>query len=172
MSSYLVNCCQCGNEIYEDPYQCFCIWTYDTGDIGSGYLCETCRERIVKHAGLEKIVNPQNCRERYSRNRMDGGYKMTPKEVMRKAIETYGEEAQLWMVAEEMSELQKEICKYKRGKKNQEEMTDEIADVLIMIEQLSIICGITIDSVRERIDYKIDRLEERLNATGDYGGLK
>jgi NTP pyrophosphatase (non-canonical NTP hydrolase) len=97
---------------------------------------------------------------------------MTQKEVMRKAIETYGEEAQLWMVAEEMSELQKEICKYKRGKKNQEEMTDEIADVLIMIEQLSIICGITIDSVRERIDYKIDRLEERLNATGDNGGLK
>lgn len=88
---------------------------------------------------------------------------MTQKEVMRKAIETYGEEAQLWMVTEEMSELQKEICKYKRGKKNQEEMTDEIADVLIMIEQLSIICGITIDSVRERIDYKIDRLEERLN---------
>lgn len=97
---------------------------------------------------------------------------MTQKEVMRKAIETYGEEAQLWMVVEEMSELQKEICKYKRGKKNQEEMTDEIADVLIMIEQLSIICGITIDSVRERVDYKIDRLEERLNSTGDYGGLK
>ena len=88
---------------------------------------------------------------------------MNKVEVIRKAIYTYGEDAQLWMVIEEMNELSKEICKYKRGKGKEANMTDEIADVLIMIEQLVIICGISIESINEQIDFKIRRLEERLN---------
>ena len=83
-------------------------------------------------------------------------------DVIRKAIDTYGQEAQLWMVIEEMSELEKEICKYKRGKDNFLEIADEMADVYIMLEQLKRICGVPQDLVQRRIDFKFDRLRKRL----------
>lgn len=89
---------------------------------------------------------------------------MTPearRKVYRRAIETYGEEAQLWMVIEEMSELAKEICKYKRGKRCSADLADEIADVSIMLEQAQMIFGVE-DLVRKRRDAKIERLRERL----------
>ena len=88
---------------------------------------------------------------------------MNQKEVIKKAIETYGEDAQLWMVIEEMSELSKEICKYKRGKDNKENIADEIADVLIMIEQLHVICDIPIETIKKHIEFKIRRLADRLD---------
>ena len=37
---------------------------------------------------------------------------------------------------EEMSELQKELCKHDRGKDNREAIAEEIADVQIMLEQM------------------------------------
>ena len=78
------------------------------------------------------------------------------------AIRVYGEEAQLWMVIEEMSELAKEICKHKRGKQNLCELADEIADVTIMLEQARLIFGVN-DLVCERMDAKIERLVDRLS---------
>ena len=83
-------------------------------------------------------------------------------DVIRKAIDTYGKDAQLWMVIEEMSELSKEICKHKRGKDNFLEIADEMADVYIMLEQLKRICGVPQDMIQQRIDYKFDRLRKRL----------
>lgn len=87
---------------------------------------------------------------------------MTKRDVLEKAIDAFGKDAQLWMVVEEMSELLKEICKFMRGKENQLQIADEMADVLIMLEQLKIICGVQMDLIRERIDYKVDRLRKRL----------
>lgn len=81
--------------------------------------------------------------------------------VYRRAIEKYGEDAQLWMVIEEMSELAKEICKYQRGKRCLADIADEIADVQIMLEQATMIFGVD-DLVREHRDAKIERLEERV----------
>ena len=81
--------------------------------------------------------------------------------VYRRAIDTFGEEAQLWMVIEEMSELAKEICKHQRGKRSPVDIADEIADVQIMLEQARMIFGVD-DLVREHMDAKISRLEERL----------
>ena len=45
----------------------------------------------------------------------------------RKALETYGADAQTLMVFEEFSELQKELCKHARGKENRLEIAEEIA---------------------------------------------
>lgn len=81
--------------------------------------------------------------------------------VYRRAIDTYGEDAQLWMVIEEMSELAKEICKFMRGKRCPVDIADEIADVTIMLEQATMIFGVD-DLVREHIDAKIARLKERV----------
>lgn len=81
--------------------------------------------------------------------------------VYRRAIDTYGEDAQLWMVIEEMSELAKEICKFQRGKRCPADIADEIADVQIMLEQATMIFGVDY-MVRERINAKIERLRERV----------
>lgn len=78
------------------------------------------------------------------------------------AIEKWGMEAQCWMVIEEMSELQKELCKIRRGKDDPDALADEIADVAIMLEQLELMFGLS-DLVCKHMDRKIVRLKERLS---------
>lgn len=85
--------------------------------------------------------------------------------ILQKAIDTYGAEAQEWMVIEEMSELAKEICKNKRGKDNRNEIAEEIADVKIMLAQLEMIFGIQ-SEVGKHYEAKIDRLNQRLRMGG------
>ena len=83
------------------------------------------------------------------------------KAVYEKAVETWGAEAQVWMVLEEMSELQKELYKLRRGKRDLDALADEIADVTIMLEQLRLIFRLN-DQVCEHMDQKILRLKDRL----------
>ena len=52
------------------------------------------------------------------------------------ALERWGPDAQTMMVMEEMSELQKELCKSMRGADNRLAIAEEIADVQIMLEQM------------------------------------
>lgn len=66
------------------------------------------------------------------------------------------------MSVEEMTELTKEICKRKRGKDNHAAIVEEVADVLIMIEQLKIMCQIGSKELNDVKWDKIKRLEERL----------
>ena len=64
-----------------------------------------------------------------------------------KFLDAWGEDAQIMMAVEEMSELTKELCKYLRYKewneKSVEEVRpnihEEIADVLNCVEQLELI---------------------------------
>lgn len=84
-------------------------------------------------------------------------------EILQEAIDRYGTDAQLKMVLEEMSELQKEICKFWRGKNNREQIAEEVADVEIMLEQVRIIFQIE-DVVDDYISQKISRLRDRLSA--------
>lgn len=86
---------------------------------------------------------------------------MSDKDVFEAALKTWGADAQTVMVFEEMSELQKELCKHARGKKNVEQIAEEIADVQIMMEQMIILhnCG---DAVNEYKRSKIARLKIRL----------
>ncbi|AOY78414.1 hypothetical protein BJL90_15980 [Clostridium formicaceticum] len=65
------------------------------------------------------------------------------------------------MVFEEMSELQKELCKALRGNKVTGNIAEEIADVEIMLEQMKLLFGIE-SLVRANKIYKLERLDERL----------
>lgn len=88
---------------------------------------------------------------------------MNYEKIYRKAIGTWGEDAQIMVAMEECSELIQAICKYYREPDiymRREGIIDEIADVTIMCEQLSLIFGI--EEVNNRIDFKINRLEKRL----------
>lgn len=83
-------------------------------------------------------------------------------EVLQRALDTYGSALQIVMVFEEMSELQKELCKYLRGKYSPANIAEEIADVEIMLEQMKMLfcCA---DDVRNERRRKVDRLKERLD---------
>ena len=84
------------------------------------------------------------------------------KELCQKAIDAWGTDAQLLMVLEEMSELQKEILKnINRGKDNLPEIIEEIADVEIMLEQLKYIYQID-EAVKQRIPVKLEKVKARL----------
>lgn len=100
-------------------------------------------------------------------------------EVLKQAINTYGEFNQMNMAIEEMSELTKAICKLRRASNElqntnfifeklkiiaveRKNIIEEMADCLIMLEQLKMIFNCE-DEVNEQIDFKINRLKERLN---------
>lgn len=86
---------------------------------------------------------------------------MDERSILQKAIDQWGEDAQTKMVLEEMSELQKEICKRWRGKDNLDAIAEEVADVEIMLEQLKMMLGIQGDVQIHRRE-KLARLKERL----------
>ena len=65
------------------------------------------------------------------------------------------------MAFEEMSELQKELCKAARGKQNKAEIAEEIADVQIMLGQMILLHDCA-DEVEEQKARKLERLEGRL----------
>lgn len=82
--------------------------------------------------------------------------------VLIKAIAVYGTTIQKAVAIEEMSELTKEICKDTRGMLNIEHISEEIADVEIMINQLKVIYCVG-EKTESYIKSKIKRLEERIN---------
>lgn len=86
---------------------------------------------------------------------------MSEKDLYRLALSTYGPDAQTVMVFEEMAELQKELCKHARGSPNREAIAEEIADVLIMLEQMIVLYDCE-DSVFRHKQEKKCRLEKRL----------
>lgn len=97
--------------------------------------------------------------------------KQTQNEVYQQAIAKYGEENQLFQVCEECAELIKAINKWRRNKQLAsvypayvDDVTEEIADVEVMIDQLIMILGISQTDVLDIKQSKIRRLAERLQA--------
>ena len=78
-------------------------------------------------------------------------------DLSRWAIDTWGEEAQVNMAVEECAELICAIAQDSRGRDNID-VAGEIADVIIMMEQLRLIY----DGVDEALALKRNRLEEKL----------
>ena len=83
--------------------------------------------------------------------------------TLERAIETYGKDMQLNVAIEEFSELIKEICKYKRGEGNLDNIIEEMADCQIMLSQLRIIFGIRLDDISRVKWEKLERLAKRLD---------
>ena len=84
------------------------------------------------------------------------------------AIEKFGEQKQLDIAIEELSELIKAILKTKRGNKDNEaklieDVASELADVQIVCFQVQYIFGIKNNTISEIINSKIDRLEKLIN---------
>lgn len=90
-------------------------------------------------------------------------------EVLQQAIDTYGSRAQEEMAIEEMAELTKAIVKRHRAgdkasyDKAMSSITEEMADVIIMLTQLLMFYGNRKD-VQKTIDEKVKRLAGRLDS--------
>ena len=86
-------------------------------------------------------------------------------QVYRGALEHFGRTIQMVMALEELSEVQKEICKNLRGYDNLEHLAEEIADATIMLEQMRLFFGLN-DLVCEKMDEKVKRLDALLKNMG------
>lgn len=75
------------------------------------------------------------------------------------AVKKFGADSQTMIAIEEMSELQKELCKHSRGRNNFYNIAEEIADVQIMLEQLIILHDCR-DAVEDWKFSKLMRLKE------------
>lgn len=77
------------------------------------------------------------------------------------AILCNGWRRQAIVALEELSEAQKEICKFLRGKGDKEHLAEEIADAQIMLQQMELAFGLH-DSVSSWKEEKAQRLADRL----------
>jgi len=81
-------------------------------------------------------------------------------EVLQQAILEFGDTAQITMAIEECAELINVLCKQCRKRVNTQDIITEIADVTIMMRQLSMMYGEF--PVEVEIKRKINRLRERI----------
>ena len=86
---------------------------------------------------------------------------MDRKEIYTKLLQTFGDK-QIVIAIEELSELQKELCKSLRSNYNYGNIVEEIADVEIMLEQMKIYFEIKENEVEEMKEIKIKRTKERV----------
>ena len=87
---------------------------------------------------------------------------MRPRDIYSAAVKKYGKDPQLIICMEEMAELTKELSKNIRGSKNITNISEEMADVEIMLEQLRVIFGnrSEVDTIKaEKLIRLADRLE-------------
>lgn len=94
------------------------------------------------------------------------------REVLAKARATYGDTAQILVSTEELCELAAVCSKYPRYQtkaKAQDELhdkaVDEVADVLIVLDHVISIFGLTPVDIGDRIAGKVARLERWLNTS-------
>ncbi len=74
----------------------------------------------------------------------------------------------LIIVMEELSELSKEISKELRGKGDQYNILEELADVQLGIYYVQEICGVSNDDLHKAMNIKMKRLEDVLTEKGKY----
>ena len=91
---------------------------------------------------------------------------MTEQELYEEAIRKWGRTSQMFMVLEEMAELQVEICKsFRHGiAHNIDKLSEEIADLEIMLAQLKVISKneTLVENWKKK---KLIRLEQRMKRT-------
>jgi hypothetical protein len=90
------------------------------------------------------------------------------RKVYSKALAAWGDQKQMIVAIEELSECQKELCKIMRGGEDFSHLAEEIADATIMLEQMRLAFNIN-DKVCEYMDSKVRRLDENLRRNA-YGG--
>ena len=84
--------------------------------------------------------------------------------VVKKSIEHYGADLQTVVCMEECAELIQAISKMKRGKDNRDNLIEEMADVMICIEILKQVYGISDNEIQNYVCQKQNRSIERMKS--------
>lgn len=94
---------------------------------------------------------------------------MDMKSVLQKAREVYGSKNQILVCVEELNELSSVLTKYPRYENEEEakealhdRILDEVADVMIILDHVQNIMGLTAEEVYARMNAKVERLERWL----------
>ena len=123
-------------------------------------------ERIISEqeqeiCKLHEIRKRQDIEIESLRLELRNAYDPIRRDTYAQAVAILGKQSQCIMAMEEMSELTKAITKNLRGKHNVADISEEMADVEIMLEQLKVIYGnrAEVDNYRAG---KLIRLAERL----------
>ena len=134
-------------------------------------------ERIVRICACCGKIIPYENGKQYCIDCEKGVKEVDIDEVINRMLERFGEDSQIDVAIEEMSELTKELIKYKRSKlhfrerqaSSREHVIEEISDVLFMFEYLKMIFGISEAEIERQIKIKAGRTKERYlnNGTGD-----
>lgn len=80
-----------------------------------------------------------------------------------KIVNHYGIDKQIIVWIEEMSELTKELCKYKRTLFNIDDLKKEITDVQICLDQMKLAFQYSAKEQKDNYDFKINRQLERID---------
>ena len=87
---------------------------------------------------------------------------MDDKKIYKEALDKYGAQMKETICIEELSELQKALCKNIRGKGSMEDISEEIADVQIMLAQMILLFNLESEVEKWR-NTKLERLRDRLS---------
>lgn len=102
----------------------------------------------------------------------------TKQHTLEEAIKTFGESSQITKAIEEMAELMQALCKRNAVRGNDkaslelkakllDNICEETADVMIMMEQIAIMAGK--GKVEEWKENKLQRLQKRINERKENG---
>ena len=80
-----------------------------------------------------------------------------PKGYISELIKQYGKEKQPVICIEELSELQKELCKFMRGKGDIDHITEEITHCFISISVIMEMMNIDKEKIQQHITNKIEQ---------------
>ncbi len=84
-------------------------------------------------------------------------------EKVKKIADYYGWNSQLKQLAEECSELSVESLHYIREGRGIERISEEMADVLIMIQQIVYLIGHGYEDIEKCAEFKLDRQLRRID---------
>lgn len=88
---------------------------------------------------------------------------VTEHEVFNKALNTFGIRHQIIKCVEELSELQKELCKQANNEGTKDKIINELADVEITLEQMKIGLNINYFDLKHVRNQKINRLNANID---------
>lgn len=88
---------------------------------------------------------------------------MDMQSIYQKTISRWGDDAQYDQMVEECAELITALKHFRRGKVNQQVVIDELADVTLMLGQLTWMFGT--DQVEKAVQQKLQKLDQLLNTS-------
>lgn len=134
----------------------------------NGHICDGCGDRSAEKTCVEIADYLIAKGVTFAADHGVGGNRIpysARKEIYTHALFAFGQQAQMVVAIEELSEVQKELCKVMRGKGDMNHLAEEIADATIMLEQMRYFLGLN-EQVCRIMDEKIQRLDDTLAKEG------